>query len=142
MMLRDKGLDQTGMTPETADTEMEQALGEFRTSVKAWSEAALRQPMAAAAPAPRLAWQGRLAWAMGFVLAVGAASGAVYENHHQKVLAWEAHQRLIQQEQRAEAAKRAAEMDLLMANVDRDVSQEVPDALEPLAQMMTESGSN
>jgi hypothetical protein len=139
MMSRDKGLEIAGSTPE-----IEQALGEFRSSVKAWSEATLRQPMAAAAPAPRgLAWRGRLAWALGFVLAIGATSGAIYENHHQRVLAWQAQQRVVKlQEQRAQAARQAAEMDQLMANVDSDVSQEVPDALEPLAQMMTETGSN
>jgi len=122
---------------------MEQALGEFRSSVKAWGEATLRQPMAVTAPATRvLAWRGRLAWAMGFLLAMGATSGAIYENHHQRVLAWQAQQQEMRvQRQRAQAAERAAEMDQLMANVDRDVSQEVPDALEPLAQMMTESGS-
>lgn len=71
---------------------------------------------------------------------VGAASGAVYEHHHQQVLAWQAHQRQLENE-RILAAKRAAEMDDLMAEVDQDVSQEVPDALEPLAQMMTDGGN-
>lgn len=145
--MMDKGREITGMARETGDAQLEQALGDFRASVKAWSEAAMHQTTVGASPAPAarpLAWRGGLAWAMGLVLAVGAGAGAIYENHHQRVLEWQAQQQAIklQQEQRAQAAERAAEMDQLMANVDRDVSQEVPDALEPLAQMMTETGSN
>jgi hypothetical protein len=73
------------------------------------------------------------------VLAAGAASGALYEHHHQQVLAWQAQQRELEHE-RAVAAQRAADMDALLAKVDEDVSQDVPDALQPLAEMMAEDG--
>jgi hypothetical protein len=44
-------------------------------------------------------------------------------------------------QQRDAAAQRAKESEDLLAKVDRDVSQEVPSALEPLAQMMTDDDS-
>ncbi len=134
-----KGRQTTG----TEDARLEEALGNFRLSVHAWSEAAMRPFSPAMAATPHsIAWRRTLAWAMGILIAVGAASGALYEHHRQQVLAWQAQQREIQLEQRAQAARRAADMDQLLANVDRDVSQEVPDALEPLAEMMTDGGSS
>lgn len=138
--------DTVGRFTGTNDTdpvgaETQEAIGNFRSSIHAWSEAAYRQPSWSAAPSPHaLAWRRTLAWALGVLVTVGAASGAVYEHHHQQVLAWQAQQRHLQQE-RVLASKRAAEMDELMAQVDQDVSQEVPDALEPLATMMTDNGS-
>lgn len=147
MMLRDegaKGLEMTGMTsPEAGDARLEKALGDFRASIHAWSEARMRTFSPAVVLAPHVvAWRRTVAWAIGVVLAVGAASGAVYERHRQQILAREAEQRQVELEQRAQAARRAADMDQLLANVDRDVSQEVPDALEPLARMMTDGGSS
>ncbi len=134
-----KGRQTTG----TEDARLEEVLGNFRLSVQAWSEAAMRPFAPAMAATPNsIAWRRTLAWAMGILIAVGAASGALYEHHRQQVLAWQAQQRQLQLEQRAQAARRAADMDQLLANVDRDVSQEVPDALEPLAEMMTDGGSS
>lgn len=143
MMSSDKSMKMTEMTKaDVANTRIEEALSNFRASVHAWSQAAHRQSALVVAPAPDpFLWRRTLAWALGVLLTVGAASGAVYEHHHQQVLAWQAHQRQMEQE-RVLAAKRAAEMDELMAKVDQDVSQEVPDALEPLARMMTEENGS
>jgi len=125
-----------------AQDAVEEALGNFRLSVHAWSEAAKRPIALEAATRPHsMAWRRTLAWAMGVVLAAGAASGGLYERHHRQAMAEQARERQLQLEQR-EAAQRAAEMDQLLANVDRDVSQEVPDALEPLARMMTDDGGS
>jgi hypothetical protein len=140
MMPRDEGAN--GMeSMDAGDVRLEEALSNFRLSVHAWSETVMRPFAPAIAATPHgIAWRRTLVWAMGVVVAVGAASGGIYEHHRQQVLAWQAQQRQIELEQRAQAARRAAEMDQLLANVDRDVSQEVPDALEPLAQMMTDDG--
>ncbi|HWE86246.1 MAG TPA: hypothetical protein VG267_14990 [Terracidiphilus sp.] len=125
------------------DARLEEALGSFRTSVHAWSESAMRPAAVfAAPPAHRLAWHRTVAWALGVLLTVGTASGALYERHHQQVLRAQEQQRQFEQQQRALAAQRATDMDELLARVDQDVSQEVPDALEPLAQMMAEDGSS
>lgn len=123
------------------DERLERALGEFRQSVCAWSEAAMPQAMAAHAPRRAASWQRTLAWALGVVLTAGGASGAIYERHHQQVLRELAQQRELQR-QRVLAAERAKEMDDLLAKVDQDISQEVPDALEPLAQMMADDGGS
>lgn len=147
---RDGGKEQEITAMETAanqndrreDARFEQALGDFRASVHAWSEAAFQpsQYVFASAPHPRV-MRRSLAWAMGVILAAGAASGAMYERHHQQVLANQAHQRELERQREQAAAQRAGDVDDLLAKVDRDISQEVPDALEPLAQMMTEDNS-
>lgn len=146
MMKRDEfeqGQTMTGPIGKEADARLEEALGDFRASIHAWSEATFH-PSAVATPAThRLLWRRTLAWALGVVLTAGTASGALYERHHQQVLREQARQRELQLErQRALAAQRAADMDELLARVDQDISQEVPDALEPLAQMMAEDGSS
>jgi uncharacterized protein HemX len=133
---RTKGIEPT----DAGDARLEEALSNFRLNIHAWSEAAMRPFAPAIAASPHgIPWRRTLAWAMGVLVAVGAASGGIYEHHRQQVLAWQAQQRQMEFEQRAQTL-RAAEMDQLLANVDRDVSQEVPDALEPLAQMMSDDG--
>ena len=133
---------ETSIKPDSADARLEEALTNFRASVQAWSEAAFSQPRTATAPERHsLAWRRLSAWSMGVLLATGVASGALYQHHHQQVLAVQARQHELEH-QRLLAAQRSAEMDQLLANVDRDVSQEVPDALEPLAPMVSEDGSS
>lgn len=127
-------------TPD-GEARLEQALGEFRRSVHAWSEAAMPRAMAAHSPQRIYTWRRTLAWALGVVLTASGASGALYEHHHQQVLREQARQRELVR-QRELAAERAKEMDELLAKVDHDISQEVPNALEPLAQMMADDGSS
>jgi hypothetical protein len=73
-------------------------------------------------------------------LIAGAASGGLYERHHQQEAARiaaareAAHQREI-------AAERAQADEDALAKVDSDVSQEVPSALEPLAALSTQDES-
>ncbi|HTX75663.1 MAG TPA: hypothetical protein VMD29_05595 [Terracidiphilus sp.] len=147
MMKRDE-LEQGQTTTGPADAEridprLQETLGNFRASIHAWSEAAFCASAVAVPATHRLIWRRTVAWALGVLLTAGTASGALYERHHQQVLREQARQRELQQErERALAAKRAADMDELLAKVDEDVSQEVPDALEPLAQMMTEGGNS
>ncbi len=130
--------------PEDAaieDLRFEQALGNFRRSVHAWSENAFPQPRELFETAARpFVWRRPLAWALGVLMTAGVASGAAYEHHHRQVLAFQAQQRELER-QRTLADQHAGDIDDLLAKVDRDISQEVPDALEPLAQMMSEDNS-
>jgi hypothetical protein len=127
---------------ELDDPNLGDALLEFKASVHAWSDAAYSA--ARTAPTrPAIAWRRTLAWALSLVLASGALSGAVYERHHQQVLAQQQHQRELQlqhQQQMAAQQQHASEAEDLMAKIDSDVAREVPTAMEPLAQMMTDDG--
>jgi hypothetical protein len=119
------------------DPALKQALGDFKASVHAWSESAANRPHAIRAVAGRTL---RLVagWGLASILIAGAASGGLYEHHHQQELARIAAEREAAQ-QREIAAQRAQATEKMLASVDSDVSQEVPDALEPLAALSTES---
>lgn len=123
------------------DPELELALKSFRESVHAWSEAACNRPRRALAEAPqRRVWRLAAGWALGCVLTAGAVSGGIYQVHHRQELARQEAARQAQlQKQLAEEREKEAER--LLAEVDSDVSREVPSAMEPLAQMMTEDES-
>lgn len=132
---KESRLDQT-----LNDQTLDEALANFRSSIHAWSEAAGNRPrpLLAASPRRRL---GRLAvgWALGCVLAAGGVSSGVWEHHQQQVKIAAArlaeHERQVAEQQAQQ--KREAEENL-MAKVDSDVSQEVPTAMQPLAQLMIE----
>ena len=126
------------------DPMLSEALSNFRSSVHAWSDAAFHHARPAAASLPhRLAWRRSIAWALGIVMTAGLAGSGLYERHHQQVEAQRAHE-LEMQRQKVLAAKRAEEeaqkVEDLLARVDTDVSREVPAAMEPLAQLMTDDG--
>jgi hypothetical protein len=127
------------------NAQLEQALKNFRLSVHAWSDAELSRPRATAMTVGQRSWRLAVGWAMGCVLVVGGASGALYARHQHRVeIARVAAQ--LQAERAAEqarqvAALKAREDEDLLAKVDSDVSQEVPAAMEPLAQLMADGGS-
>jgi len=118
------------------DQELEQALRNFRSSVRAWSDAVYQRPRLVEVAPRRMAWRKAAGWALGSALVVGGAGGGLLEYRHQQerariAAAREAeHQREIQEE-------RAREAEQELARVDSDVSREVPAALEPLGQLMT-----
>lgn len=146
------------------EAEVAQALQHFRASVNAWSEAALGRPRAVATGSRSVAASWRLAagWALGCVLALGSLSGAIYEHQHRQQLAHiaaqkAAAQKTVQQPVVVEQAstpavqpaaqRKTAEVvpatenagsqdETLLATVDTDISQQVPAAMEPLAQLM------
>lgn len=127
-----------GVLDESIDPTLQAALLEFRQTVQAWSDEEYARPRRVVHPATRHGLTRRsLAWALGLIVAVGAGSGAVYEHHHQQELAKQEAQRNAEQ-QKVLAQKHAQETDLLLANIETDVSREVPSAMEPLAQMMTD----
>jgi uncharacterized protein HemX len=124
---------------ERLDPAVQQALGDFKASVHAWSDAACSQPRTPYLTVAHRTWRLAAGWAMACVLVAGAISGGVYEHHQRQEQA-----RIAAQEaaaQRQLAAQRARAEEDLLAKVDSDVSQEVPDALEPLAQLMTVDAS-
>jgi hypothetical protein len=118
------------------DPVLKQALGNFRQSVQAWSDAAYSRPRTAAQVVARRSWRLAVGWALGCVLATGSLAGGLYEHHSRQAMArikaaQEAKQSQLAPQQRAGAA----DEDLLAA-VDSDISRSVPAALEPLAQLM------
>jgi hypothetical protein len=148
------------------DAVLDQALKNFKSSVDAWSDAAYSRPRSAVRVARR-GWAVAAGWALGAALAVCALAGVAVERQHVKQEARIAAVKaaaLKTQQQSAEQAKlpteqqrahaeqvstrkataeqsgNAADEDLL-ATVDSDVSQQVPAAMQPLAQMMDEGGT-
>jgi hypothetical protein len=114
------------------EAELETVLRDFRTSVRAWSDAVYQRPRLVEATARRKGWRQAAAWALGSVLVIGGASwGGLLEHQHrheQDRLA-----RLRQQEvDRRVQEEKAREAEQELAKVDSAVSREVPDALAPL----------
>jgi hypothetical protein len=134
----DVKLTAQGEIPETLEPELREALGNFKMSVDAWSDAMISRPREAKAPA-RTNWSAVTRWALGCVVFAGTVSGGLYQNHRQQEAAKVEAARIAEQQREMEAA-RVAKVDEedLMANVDSDVARQVPSALEPLATLMTE----
>jgi hypothetical protein len=122
------------------DPVLEQALANFRQSVHAWSEAACNRPRVEMRTAHG-GWRLAVVWAMGCVLVAGGFSGGLYERHRHEVMARLAQQAREAQQRELAAQQRAADEDLL-ATVDSDISRDVPAAMEPLANLMDQQGTN
>ncbi|MGD0731656.1 MAG: hypothetical protein ABR956_10335 [Terracidiphilus sp.] len=124
--------------PEAMEPELREALVNFRLSIHAWSEAEYSRERTAVNPVRRRSWRVAAGWALGCALVVGSVSGGLFERHHSH------EQARIAAEQRAAELKRrlveqkaeATEPDeALLAEVDSDVSRQIPSAMEPLAQL-------
>ncbi|HKF50583.1 MAG TPA: hypothetical protein VKB38_24680 [Terracidiphilus sp.] len=142
--LANKGGEHGGFGTEIEDPMLRGVLRDFRGSVHAWSDAAYHRARPASAPMTRrLAWRRVVAWTLGVVMTAGLAGSGLYERRHQQLQAQRAHELEVEQ-QRILAAKRAEEearkVEDLLARVDTDVSREVPTAMDPLAQLMTDDG--
>ncbi len=158
MNMRDK------LAGEIEDPAVAEALNNFKASMNAWSEAAYNRPRTVVNPA-RPGWRLAASWTLGCVLAAGSLAGGVYEWHHRQDLARIAAMKAAAQktaQERATArqsapanapieaaarptpanAKANEEDSNLLATVDSDVSREVPAAMEPLAQLVEENGTN
>lgn len=129
---------------DALDPAMKQALGDFKASVHAWSDAAYSRPRAAASGVRRRSLGLAAGWSLVAVLLACTASGGLYEHHRAQVAAQVAAQREAEH-QKALAAQRVQEAaqqeDDVLASVDMDVSREVPSAMEPLAQLGDEGES-
>lgn len=123
----------SGQVPELND-----ALGDFRLSVQAWSDAVYSRPRTApAAPRAKL-WRLAAGWALSCLLVAGISGGA-FQHHRQQMAA--AHARIVERERQAveqqvQQEALLAKADSELAMVDSDVSRSVPSAMEPLAQLM------
>jgi post-segregation antitoxin (ccd killing protein) len=136
------------LNPEQ-DPELLEALRDFRLSVCAWSEAAMNRPRTVVDTGRHRIWRLATALALGCVLIAGGVSGGIYKHlRRQQTAGWEQHQqetriavaRAVEPERptvvQRDHPAREEEEDLLV-KVDRDVSRQVPAAMEPLAQLMT-----
>ncbi len=119
------------------DQELRAALRDFRLSVHAWSEAVYTRPRLVSQPVQGRVWRNALAWTLGCVVAAGTAGGGYLEYQHREEMARIAAMREAEQ-QRQLAEQRAREAEEELARVDSEVARQVPNAMEPLAQLMTE----
>ena len=130
---------------EQEDPQVEAALRQFRQSVHAWSEQEFSRPRAVAPrPATWLArWHKPLVVALGCVVVVAGLSVPVGVHHQHAVAAQQQAQILEQQRKADEAARQLAlskvDDDQLLADVDEDIAQATPAALEPMASLMRET---
>jgi hypothetical protein len=75
------------------------------------------------------------------MVVAGGVSGGIYDHHRIVVERQQAAARIAHERQLAEQQK-AQEDESLLATVDSDVSRSVPAAMEPLAQLMDDNGTN
>jgi hypothetical protein len=119
------------------DPALQAALRDFRLSVHAWSQAVYTRPRPALQPVRWKLWRPAGAWTLGLMMAAGIAGGGYLElQHHQELARIAAAQQAAHQRQLAEERAREAEEEL--ARVDSEIARQVPNAMEPLAQLMTE----
>ena len=123
-----------------SDPELDEALTNFRSSVHAWSAAEFSRVRPAVTAKRQWSWRPAAGWALAGVMVAVGASGGFYEHQQQKLRIAAAAQVAEQQQAARELQAREDEEDLL-AKVDSDVSQTVPSAMEPLAQLMAEDES-
>jgi len=133
---------------------VEQALRHFRQSVHAWSEreiASARKPDLMSSRIRSGFFPLRMPvanWAAAAVLLVAAVAGPVaYRERAAKIEQQQHEAKILADKKVAEetAAKlQAYEMDdeELLKHVDSDVAQQTPDAMEPLASLMTDEKTN
>lgn len=123
---------------EALDPVLKQALGEFKFSVRAWSDAAYSRPRAAREMVVRKRKMA-VGWSFAAVLLAGALSGGLYQRHHQQEVAAQLEaQHAAEARRQADAQQRARDAQTdeeVLASVDKDLSREVPTAMEPLAQL-------
>jgi hypothetical protein len=131
------------------DAQVEAALRHFRSSVHEWSG----QEFGRARVVRRSRWDAMfqviarpaVGWAMAALLAA-ASVGVPLALHREREVAT-AHSLVMerQREMEANAARQQAapEMndDELMSHVDSDIAQAAPDAMEPLASMMSDTAA-
>ncbi|HUX45053.1 MAG TPA: hypothetical protein VMV57_09915 [Terracidiphilus sp.] len=127
---------------EALDPVLQQSLAHFKASVHAWSADVESRPRTVMSTAPRVR---RLAvgWALALLLGLGGVSGVLLKRQHREQLAQQAQQaqeRQLEQQRELDAQRAVAQQNLL-AKVESDISREVPSAMEPLAQLMTDDAT-
>jgi hypothetical protein len=129
---------------EALDPALKQALGDFKASVRGWSDAACNRQRMAQSLVVRRSWRLAAGWSLAAVLLAGTVSGGFYEHHKLVIAAQIAAAQKAKQERQAAAQRARAEAQQeedILASVDKDISREVPSAMEPLAQLNDEGES-
>jgi hypothetical protein len=132
---------------ETVDEQVELALRNFRESVHGWSAQEYCKARTIRRSRWDLVWRMManpvLGWTMTGALVVGSVGVPVRVHHERQVAAERSAQSLRQQqlEKENEARQAAVQMsdDELLAHVDSDIAQDTPDAMQPLASLMSDS---
>jgi hypothetical protein len=133
---------------EIEDAQVESALKNFRESVRGWSE----QEFSKARTVRRSRWDRVwsvlanpvLDWTLAGVLVVTSVGVPVTVHHQRQVIAERNAQLMRQQQLAREAAPQEAvgmSDDELLSHVDSDVAQVAPDAMEPLASLMSDAST-
>ncbi len=150
MEAKNVGAREEGSAAE--DAQVEAALRNFRESVQAWSERETARPYA---PQPRrrgVTWwmvqHTGAAWALAVVLVVAGISvpeGVHLRHEEQRVEAQKALDAAarVEQQRLAEAQVRTRTLndEEFLKDVDSDIAQGTPDAMEPLASLMGDSAA-
>lgn len=120
------------MTDERLDGELDKALSNFRRGVHAWSDAEYHRARPVAAPVRVSLWRPAAGWALASAIVLGVATGGVQQHLRQVETARQAAAHQAELDRQAKAAKAAEDVDSLLANVDRDVSRQLPAAMDAL----------
>jgi uncharacterized protein HemX len=130
----------TGRAEEPTEAEalepaLKRALGDFKASVHAWSDAVYNQPRALHTVVVRRTWRLAAGLSLASVLLAGTVSGGLYEHHRQVQARIAAEQEAQRQREIAaqQARERVQQEEDMFASVDKAISREVPAAMEPLA---------
>lgn len=133
---------------ERDERELAEVLGSFRLSVHAWSDAEFNRERRVV-PAHRPLFGFRLAAASCvLLLAAGITGGVAVHEHNQDVAIQQARQDAEMKRKAAEQAQlkkmqqeqlaaHSVNDDALLADIDSDIAQESPEAMQPLASLMT-----
>jgi hypothetical protein len=128
------------------NAQVEAALRHFRESVHAWSEREQTRPRSVEFARPGAFWRvisrPVAVWGMAAVLAVSAVTVPVarHRQHEQQLAEAQRQAREVQQKHDEALRQAALAMDDedLLSHVDSDIAQAAPDAMEPLASLMSE----
>jgi len=129
------------------DAQVEAALRQFRESVDAWSEREYARPRSVEWARPGIFWRvisrPMAVWGMAAVLAASAVTVPVAKyRQHELQVAEAQRQAQLEQQKHDEAMRQAAlavDDEELLSHVDSDIAQAAPEAMEPLASMMSET---
>jgi hypothetical protein len=128
---------------EALDPAMKQALGDFKASLRQWSESAYNRQRPVRSAVVDRSWRLAAGWSLSALLIAGTVSGGLYDRHRMQVTRQVAERAAEQQRQLA--AQHAQEITVqeedMLASIDGEVSREVPSAMEPLAQLPDEAES-
>jgi hypothetical protein len=151
---------------EGMNAELKQALGDFKASVHAWSDAEFAKPRAVHASATHHGLKLALGWSLAGVLLAAGTTGAVYmaydrQPDHEVANEQKAAQRhgtpaqqmpvrqaaqvpdeVQQREPTTRRVSVQAPDEDLLASVDTAVSRTVPRAMEPLVYMSNDTGTD